>query len=100
MPSVEQIVEDAIKHNKVAVFSKSYCPYCVRAKALLEKLGVEFYHIELDQEENGAEIQDYLHKKTGQRTVPNIFINQKHIGGCDDLMAAYNSGSLKKLLGI
>lgn len=47
---------------------------------------------------NGAAIQDYLHQKTGQRTVPNIFINQKHIGGCDDLLAAERSGALQKAL--
>jgi glutaredoxin 3 len=47
---------------------------------------------------NGAAIQQYLAEKTGQRTVPNIFINQKHIGGCDDLLAAKANGSLQKLL--
>ena len=47
---------------------------------------------------NGAAIQDYLQKKSGQRTVPNIFINQEHIGGCDDLFAAKSSGKLDKLL--
>jgi len=47
---------------------------------------------------NGAAIQDYLQQKTGQRTVPNIFINQKHIGGCDDLLAAERSGALQKAL--
>lgn len=47
---------------------------------------------------DGAAIQDYLQQKTGQRTVPNIFINQKHIGGCDDLLSAERSGSLQKAL--
>ena len=47
---------------------------------------------------NGAAIQDYLQQKTGQRTVPNIFINQKHIGGCDDLLSAERSGALQKAL--
>ena len=47
---------------------------------------------------NGAAIQDYLQKKSGQRTVPNIFINEEHIGGCDDLFAAKSSGKLDKLL--
>ncbi|KAI8143563.1 thioredoxin-like protein [Fennellomyces sp. T-0311] len=98
MATIEQFVEDAIKNNKVAVFSKSYCPYCARAKKLLQDLGVEFFVIELDKDANGAAIQDYLHKKTGQRTVPNIFIKEQHIGGCDDLFAAKSSGKLDQLL--
>jgi glutaredoxin 3 len=48
--------------------------------------------------DNGTAIQDYLHQKTGQRTVPNIFIDQQHIGGNSDLQAKKNSGELKKLL--
>lgn len=72
--------------------------YCSKAKALLKKLNIEFYAIELDNEENGADIQNYLHEKTGQRTVPNIFINGKHLGGCDSLIAADSNGTLKKLL--
>ncbi|KAG1106449.1 Glutaredoxin [Mucor circinelloides] len=98
MAQVQELVEKIINENKVAVFSKSYCPYCKRAKDVLKKLGVEFFVIELDNESNGAAIQDYLHQKTGQRTVPNIFINQKHIGGCDDLLAAERSGALQKAL--
>lgn len=48
--------------------------------------------------DNGAAIQNYLLQRTGQRTVPNIFINQNHVGGCDDLMAANQSGKLQELL--
>ncbi|KAI9278925.1 thioredoxin-like protein [Phascolomyces articulosus] len=98
MATLEQFVDDAIKNNTIAVFSKSYCPYCARAKKLLKDLGLEFFVIELDKEANGAAIQDYLQKKTGQRTVPNIFIKEEHIGGCDDLFAAKSSGKLDKLL--
>lgn len=72
--------------------------YCTKAKAILKEFGVEFFVMELDREEDGSDIQNYLHQKTGQRTVPNIFINQQHIGGCDSLVAAKANGSLKKLL--
>lgn len=48
--------------------------------------------------EHGAEIQDYLHEKTGQRTVPNIFVAQQHVGGSDDLQKAKDSGKLQTLL--
>ncbi|KAG2203369.1 hypothetical protein INT47_010067 [Mucor saturninus] len=98
MAQVQELVEKIIESNKVVVFSKSYCPYCVKAKAVLKEFGVEFFVMELDKENNGSAVQQYLAEKTGQRTVPNIFINQQHIGGCDDLLAAKANGSLKKLL--
>ncbi|GAB5589796.1 Glutaredoxin [Umbelopsis nana] len=97
MAAVQQKVEEIIANNKVAVFSKSYCPYCRRAKETLKAL-TEFFVIELDEVEDGDAIQDYLAQKTGQRTVPNIFIKQQHIGGCDDLLRIKASGQLQKLL--
>ncbi|KAI8378281.1 thioredoxin-like protein [Choanephora cucurbitarum] len=98
MSKIQQVVEEIINNNKIAVFSKSYCPYCQKAKKLLQDLGYEFFVIELDNESNGAAIQQYLQEKTGQRTVPNIFVNQQHVGGCDDLFAAKSSGKLQKLV--
>ncbi|KAI8364074.1 thioredoxin-like protein [Blakeslea trispora] len=98
MSKIEQLVEEIINSNKIAVFSKSYCPYCQKAKRLLQELDYEFFAIELDTKDEGAAIQQYLQDKTGQRTVPNIFINQQHIGGCDDLFSAKSSGKLQKLL--
>ncbi|KAG0165900.1 hypothetical protein DFQ30_007877, partial [Apophysomyces sp. BC1015] len=97
MAQIEQIVEEIIKTNKIAVFSKSYCPYCVKAKQLLRKLGKEFFVIELDQKDDGAAIQQYLLELTGQRTVPSIFVNGTHIGGCDDLFSANDSGKFMQL---
>ncbi|CAI0547397.1 unnamed protein product [Linum tenue] len=67
----------------VVVFSKTYCGYCTRVKKLLTQLGAAFKVIELDKESDGDEIQGALLKWTGQRTVPNVFIGGKHIGGCD-----------------
>ena len=58
-------VMDLIKENKVIVFSKSYCPHCTRAKALLKNGGVKHKVVELDQKENGSKMQDYLHKNSG-----------------------------------
>ncbi|KZF22135.1 putative glutaredoxin Grx1 [Xylona heveae TC161] len=85
-----------IEENPVAVFSKSYCPYCKAAKALLTQLGARFFSIELDQVDDGAAIQDALEEITHQRSVPNIFIAQKHIGGNSDLQA--KKKDLPKLL--
>ncbi|KAF2716640.1 putative P450 monooxygenase [Polychaeton citri CBS 116435] len=76
-----------IDDNSVAVFSKSYCPYCKATKSLLSELGAKYYAIELDQVDDGAAIQDALEDITSQRSVPNIFIAQKHIGGNSDLQA-------------
>ncbi|WFD34172.1 25S rRNA (adenine(2142)-N(1))-methyltransferase [Malassezia cuniculi] len=97
----ELIAEKLISEHLVAVFSKSYCPYCRRAKDLIQALNIESSKvgiIELDKDSNGPAIQNYLLEKTGQRTVPNIFINGKHLGGSDDLSNAQSTGELSKLL--
>jgi len=83
--SVKETVENAIQNNKIVIFSKSWCPHCESAKRLLGSIKNEIYISELDKIEEGASIQQYLFEKTGQRSVPNIFINQKHIGGNDDV---------------
>lgn len=87
-----------IAENAVVVFSKSYCPYCTTAKNVLAKYDVEAFIMELDNEETGAAIQAYLLTLTGQRTVPNIFISQVHIGGCDKLLGLEKNGQLKNLI--
>jgi len=76
-----------IDENPVVVFSKSYCPYCKSSKALLSENGAKYFLMELDQVEDGAAIQDALEDMTHQRSVPNIFIKQQHIGGNSDLQA-------------
>ncbi|KAI0361135.1 glutaredoxin [Trametes cingulata] len=98
--SVKELVENTIAENKIAIFSKSYCPYCRRAKSLLTAKfpDVPTKILELDEIEDGGAIQNYLEEKTGQRTVPNIFINQKHVGGCDAVTALDNQGKLAALV--
>ncbi|KAI8926330.1 glutaredoxin-1 [Entophlyctis helioformis] len=98
MSAVATLVENAIKDNAAVVFSKTYCPYCTRAKTLLKAKNVDFALFELDNLANGAEIQAYLLDKTKQRTVPNVFIHQKHIGGSSDLDALNKTGELDKIL--
>ena len=100
--AAKQIAEKLISEKLVAVFSKSYCPYCQRAKGVIQSLSLDQNRVgilELDQMAEGPAVQDYLLEKTGQRTVPNIFINGKHLGGSDDLIKAQSSGELNKLLG-
>jgi glutaredoxin 3 len=98
--SPSDFVTKEIDSHKVVIFSKTYCPYCSAAKDLLlnqvKAEGAQVY--ELDTMDNGADIQAALLELTGQRTVPNIFINQQHIGGNDSVQSAYRSGKLQELL--
>ncbi|XP_072960374.1 glutaredoxin-like [Typha angustifolia] len=90
--------KEIVASAPVVVFSKSYCPFCVRAKQLLTQLGAKYKVVELDQESDGSEIQSALAQWTGLRTVPSIFIGGKHIGGCDNMVARHNAGTLVPLL--
>ena len=102
LPVVASALEDSIKStiggSKVVMYSKSYCPFCIKTKDLLGSIGAEYSAIELDLMDGGAELQDALAGFSGQRTVPNVFIDGKHIGGCDDTFKLFESGELEKLL--
>ncbi|KAI3635784.1 hypothetical protein MIR68_006422 [Amoeboaphelidium protococcarum] len=114
--SLQQKIQQAVNKYAVLVFSKTYCPYCRNAKNLLEqviknevgdtKLIAGYRVYELDEmndvnndfQATGQQIQDQLKAMTGQRTVPNIFINSKHVGGCDDIVALNRKGQLVTML--
>jgi glutaredoxin len=82
----QQEVNNIVESNKVVVFAKTYCPFCKKAKTLLESLNVKFVTIELDElGELGKTVQESLKEMTGQSTVPSVFANQEHLGGSDDL---------------
>lgn len=82
--------------SKVEMYTKATCPYCIRAKALLEKKGVDIIDIPASgNEEKRAEMRE---RSGGRNTFPQIFINGKHIGGCDDLHALDAQGGLDPLL--
>ena len=93
--TAKQKAEQMIKDNKVMFWSKSYCPFAGRAKTLMKSKGIDAKYYELYQEADGAAIQDALKEMSGQRTVPNIYINGVHVGGCDDIHAAASNGKLK-----
>ena len=83
--------------SAVKMYTTQVCPYCVRAKALLKQRGVdriEEIRIDLD-----PDARDLMVKLTGRRTVPQIFIGDTHVGGCDDLVALDQRGALAPLLG-
>jgi len=96
MSAAKTKAQGIIDDNAVAVFSKSYCPYCNATKALLTEMGAKYYSIELDQVDDGSAIQNALKNMTGQISVPNIFIKKQHIGGNSDLQA--KKGDLSTLL--
>ena len=87
-------IDQQIAANKVMMFSKSWCPHCTTAKNTLKSKGIQFGLIELDQRGDGDQLQAALQAKSGQRTVPNLFINGEHLGGNSDLQTANNNGSL------
>ena len=83
---------------EVDIYTTMWCPYCARAKALLEKKGVAYHEISLDEEPGRR--PEMVERSHGGRTVPQIFINGEHIGGCDDMMALERAGKLNPKLGI
>lgn len=80
---VEGKIKAAVDGSKVMVFSKSWCPFCMKTKALFESLDVPYSAMELDELDDGVEIQEELLKMTDQRTVPSVWIGGKHLGGND-----------------
>ncbi|HEY9234314.1 MULTISPECIES: glutaredoxin 3 [Phenylobacterium] len=80
----------------VTIYTKPYCPYCIRAVSLLEKKGVDFTEIEAATDP--AKRQEMIQRANGRATFPQIFIGEQHIGGCDDMMALEYDGKLDALL--
>jgi len=81
----------------VLMYSTTWCPYCERARALLQRKSVEYLEIKLDDEPDQREVM--LERSNGRRTVPQIFIGETHVGGFDELYALDRSGELDRLLG-
>lgn len=81
----------------IDIYTKFLCPYCSRAKALLERKGASFNEIDVTMDSAGFAAM--MNRAEGRRTVPQIFIDGRHIGGCDDLMALDARGELDALLG-
>jgi glutaredoxin 3 len=80
----------------VEIYTKTFCPYCWRAKMLLESKGVAFQEISVDF--GGAEKEKMVQRARGRTTVPQIFIGEFHVGGCDDLIALERDGKLDGLI--
>ena len=80
----------------VVIYVTPFCPYCDRAKALLAKKGITPVVIDISVDAQGR--QDMLDRSQGRKTVPQIFIDNYHVGGCDDLYDLNKKGQLDKLL--
>ena len=86
-PSLEERIKADIAGSTVVIYSKTHCPFCRKTKALFEQLDVSYTAIELNEVDEGQELQAALAAFTGQRTVPNVFINGQHLGGNDGTIA-------------
>jgi glutaredoxin 3 len=83
---------------KVELYTTQWCGYCARARALLSKKGVDF--IEIDVDADRAKREEMIQRSGGGLTVPQIFIDDEHVGGSDDLVALDQAGELDRKLGI
>ncbi|XP_075037290.1 glutaredoxin-1 [Mixophyes fleayi] len=97
----QNFVQSKLASSKVTMFEKISCPYCVRAKQILQKYKFKSGHLEfinIGSLDIVDSVQDYFLQITGERTVPRIFIGEKCIGGCSDLVPLDGSGELEKTL--
>ncbi|BFM18406.1 glutaredoxin 3 [Maricurvus nonylphenolicus] len=81
--------------SQVVIYTTRICPYCIRAKQLLQSKGVEFNEISVDAQ---PELRLEMMQKSGRRTVPQIWVGETHVGGFDDLWAMDRAGKLEPLL--
>jgi len=82
---------------EVKIYSSRFCGYCTRAKMLLDKKGITFIEMSVDQD---PQLREEMIQRAGRTSVPQIFIGEDHVGGCDDLYAMDVQGELDKRLGI
>ncbi|MFC6633502.1 glutaredoxin 3 [Microbulbifer taiwanensis] len=82
--------------KEVVIYTTRYCPFCIRAKQLLDSKGVHYREMAVDGD---PELRAQMTAKAGRHTVPQIWIGEQHVGGCDELMALERSRQLDKLLG-
>jgi len=81
---------------KVEIYTWSTCPFCLRAKSLLNNKGVNFTEYSIDRDEDAR--AKMAQRANGRRSLPQIFINDNHIGGCDDIHALERQGKLDEML--
>jgi len=96
---IKSNIEALIKDNPIVVFSKTYCPYALKAKSTLDKIVKgKYLVVELNGHPQMEQIQSILGEMTGGSTVPRVFIHGKCIGGGDDTARLYDSGELQSMI--
>ncbi|XP_076680280.1 uncharacterized protein LOC143375239 [Andrena cerasifolii] len=96
MPVSKEQVNQLIASDLVVIFSKTRCPYCKMAKEIFDDLKRKYTTIELDERDDGDEIQSILGEMTGARTVPRVFVKGICLGGGTDVKKLYETGELQK----
>lgn len=81
--------------KKIVIYTTAVCPYCDNAKKLLDQKGLSYEEIYIDRD---LALKEEMMTRSGRRTVPQIFVGETHVGGCDDLYALERTGKLDELL--
>nr|XP_004226857.1 monothiol glutaredoxin-S6-like [Ciona intestinalis] len=92
------MVKNEIASNKIQMFSKTYCPYCKMAKDVLNEICVPYNVMEIENRDDGPEIQKVLKDITGSSSVPQVFINGQSIGGGTETKKLHENGKLLELI--
>ncbi|XP_075539836.1 uncharacterized protein LOC142574688 [Dermacentor variabilis] len=96
--AASNFVSETLDKNSVVIFSKSYCPFCKKAKNIFDGLGVAYMSVELDSRSDGSDIQKVLGDMTGASTVPRVFVKKQCLGGASDVEDMNRNNKLQPLL--
>ncbi|XP_037512163.1 uncharacterized protein LOC119388850 [Rhipicephalus sanguineus] len=96
--AAKTFVNETLDKNPVVIFSKSYCPFCKKAKQVFDGLGVSYLAVELDNRSDGSDIQKVLTDMTGASTVPRVFFKKQCLGGASDVEDMNRNNKLQPLL--
>lgn len=97
-PISHSLLQNFIQSNRIAIISKTTCPFCARVKKLLTDINEPFKTIEINEDPDGADIHKQLIERVGKTSVPQVFVKGTHVGGCDDTLSSSESGRLRDLL--
>jgi cysteine synthase A len=102
-PAAAQFVTDAIGKDQVVMFALEWCEFCWSVRKLFAKLGIAYRSVDVDsvefqKDDFGGRIRAVLADRTGQMTMPQIFVDGRHVGGCTDLFDAWRNGALRRQL--
>ncbi|KAI8144205.1 hypothetical protein BJV82DRAFT_513575 [Fennellomyces sp. T-0311] len=91
-------IQHTLRKHRVVLYSKTYCPYCRRAKQILDRYCDDYFVVEVDQRQDGPQMKQALMELSGRRTFPNLFVDGQSLGGSDDLVHLERLGKLSEIL--